>query len=47
MEVRMMMQIVSPGMEHRHEADSRAQMFGVGGDLQESLGCGAKEHAVN
>src|SRR3984893_12832387 len=47
MEVRMMMQILSPGMEHRHEADPRAQMFGIGGDLQEGLGRGAKEHAVN
>ena len=43
----MMMQVLSPGMEHRHEADPRAQMFGVGGDLQEGLGRGAKEHAVN
>ena len=42
-----MMQILSPGMEHRPEADSRAQMFGVGGDLQEGFGRGAKEHAVN
>src|SRR5271163_4517259 len=47
MEVRMMMQILSPGMEHRHEADSRAQMFGVGSDLQEGFRRGAKEHAVN
>src|ERR1700730_4718702 len=43
----MMMQILSPGMEHRHEADSRAQMFGVGGDLHAGLGRGAKEYAVN
>ena len=42
-----MMQILSPGMEHRHEADPRAQMFRIGGDLQEGLGRGAKEHAVN
>jgi hypothetical protein len=47
MEVWMMMQILSPGMEHRYEADSRAQMFAVGGDLQEGFGRGAKEHAVN
>src|SRR3982074_1706726 len=47
MQVRMMMQILSPGMEHRHEADPRAQMFGVGGDLQEGFGRGAKEPAVN
>src|SRR5580698_8066969 len=47
MQVRMMMQILSPGMEHRHEADSRAQMFGVGSDLQEGFRRGAKEHAVN
>src|SRR6266478_475408 len=43
----MMMQVLSPGMEHRHEADPRAQMFAVGGDLQEGFGRGAKEHAVN
>jgi hypothetical protein len=43
----MMMQVLSPGMEHRHESDPRAQMFGVGGDLQEGFGRSAKEHAVN
>ena len=42
-----MMQVLSPGMEHRHESDPRAQMFGVGGDLQEGFGRGAKENAVN
>src|ERR1700693_3862235 len=47
MEVGMMMQILSPGMEHCHEADPRAQMFGVGSDLQEGFGGGAKEHAIN
>src|ERR1700680_575065 len=46
-EMRMVMQILSPGVKHRHEADPRAQMFGVGGDLQEGFGRGAKEHAVN
>ncbi len=43
----MMMQVLSPGMEHRHEADPRAQVFGVGGDLQQGFRRGAKEHAVN
>src|SRR6266852_3396396 len=43
----MMMQVLSPSMEHRHESDPRAEMFGVGGDLQEGLGRGAKENAVN
>ena len=33
MQVRMNMQILSPGMEYRYEADSRAQMFAVGGDM--------------
>ncbi len=42
-----MMQILSPGMEHRYEADSRAQMFRIGGDSQKSFRRGAKEHAVN
>src|SRR6202158_4768887 len=46
-QVWMMMKVLSPGMEHRHESDPRAQMFGVGGDLQEGFGRGAKENAVN
>jgi hypothetical protein len=40
------MQILAPGMEYRYEADARAQMFGVGGDLQKGFGGGAKEQAV-
>src|SRR5712692_8376153 len=46
-ELWMMMQVLSPGMEHRHESDPRAQIFGVGGDLQEGFGRGPKENAVN
>jgi len=30
-----------------YEADPRAQMSGVGSDLQEGFGRGAQEHAVN
>src|SRR5277367_5698184 len=47
MEVRMMMQILPPGMEYRYEADPRAQIFGIGSDLQEGFRRGAKEHAVH
>jgi hypothetical protein len=43
----MMMQILSPGMEHSHEADPRAQMFGIGSDSQEGIGRGPKEYGVN
>lgn len=42
-----MVQILSPVMEHRHEADPHAQMFGFGSDSQEGLSRSAKEHAVN
>jgi hypothetical protein len=47
MNVRMMMQVLAPGMEYRYEADAGAQMFGIGGDLQKGFGGGAKEQAVN
>ena len=43
----MMMQVLAPGMEYRYEADARAQMFGIGGNLQERFGRGAKEQAID
>jgi hypothetical protein len=30
----MMMQVLSPGMQHRQKAEPDAQVPGVGGDLQ-------------
>jgi hypothetical protein len=47
MEVGMMMQVLSPSMEHRQKTDPGAQVLGVSGNLQQGLGRGAEEHAVN
>jgi hypothetical protein len=34
-------------MQNRHKADVGTQVFGISGDLEESLSCGAKQQAVN
>jgi hypothetical protein len=47
MEVRMMMKVLSPGMEHRQKANLGAQVPGVGRDLQQGLGRGPEQDAVN
>ena len=47
MKVRMELQVLPPGMEHRGDADLRAQMPGVGGDGGERLGGGAEQDAID
>jgi hypothetical protein len=34
-------------MQHRQKADPGAEVLGVGGDLQQGLGCRAEENAIN
>src|ERR1039457_4497586 len=46
MNVRMMSQILAPGVEHTQKADFRSEMFGVGGDLQQSRGAGTEQEIV-
>ena len=41
------MQIPTPGMQHGEEADFRAQVLGVGSDLQQSCGAGTEQEIVN
>jgi hypothetical protein len=46
MEVRMMVKVLSPGMQHGQKADAGAQMFWIGGNLQQGLGGGLEQEAV-
>ena len=45
--VRMMQQVLAPGVQHREEADLGAQVLGVGGDRAQRLGGGAEQHVVD
>ena len=45
MHVRMMLQVLPPGVQHRDEADLRAQVFRIGGDRAQGFGAGAEQHA--
>jgi len=46
MEVRMKQQVLSPTVQHGEKADLGAQMFGVGSDLQQSLGSGVEQQVI-
>ena len=43
MDMRMDLQILSPGVQDAEEADLRAQMSGIGRDLQQSRGAGTEQ----
>jgi hypothetical protein len=47
MDVWMVLQGLTPGMEHRGDADLRAQMLGIGGDGGERLGRGAEQDCID
>ena len=40
------MKVLSPGMKHCQKADPGAQMFWIGGNLQQGLGGGFEQDAV-
>ncbi len=44
--VRMVLQVLPPGMQDRDEADLGAQVFRIGGDRAQGFGAGAKQHVV-
>ena len=46
MEMRVVLELLAPGMEHRQAPQVRAEMLGVAGDIQEGLGDGAKEQRI-
>jgi hypothetical protein len=45
-EMRMMVELLAPGMEHREAAEVRPEMLGVASDVLERLYHSTKEHAV-
>jgi hypothetical protein len=47
MKVRVMMQILAPGVKHGQEADIRSQVLGVTGNGLQRLGRGPKEDAID
>jgi hypothetical protein len=47
MQMWMKMQVLTPGVQHVEEADGGAEMFGIGGNGQQSFGSGLKQDAVN
>jgi hypothetical protein len=46
MQMRMEQQVLTPTVQHGEETDLCAEMFGVGGDLEQSLGRGVKQQVV-
>src|SRR5258708_4002399 len=47
MDMRMNLEILPPGMQDAEESDLGAEVFGIGGDLQQSRGAGAEQEIVN
>ena len=47
MQVRMMQQILAPGVKDGEESDSGAQVLGIGGDGEQGLRSGAEQNAVH
>ena len=46
MQVRMVAQVLAPGMEYGEYSDACAEMAWISGDLQQGLGGGAKQQVV-
>ena len=47
MDMRMMIEVLAPGVQHGGNADLRAQMLRVGGDCRQRLGGGLEQEAVD
>lgn len=47
MQMRMMKQVLAPGVQHGEEADLGAQVLGVGSDGAQGLAGGTEEQAVD
>ena len=47
MNMRMMLQLLSPTMKHAEEADFRSQDFGITGDLNQRFSAEPKQHCVD
>ena len=47
MDMRMMQQLLIPGMQDAEESHLGAEMFGIAGDLEQRFGADAKQKAVD
>src|SRR3954471_527185 len=47
MDVRMVLQVLAPGMEHSDETDLGAEMARIGGDRAQCFGCGPEQDGVD
>ncbi len=47
MDMRMNLEILSPGVQDTEESDLSAEMLGIGGDLQKRCGAGVKQEIIN
>jgi hypothetical protein len=47
MQVRMKMQVLTPGVQHGEEADGGAEVSGVGGDGEQSFRSGLKQDGID
>ena len=47
MNMRMMLQLLSPTMKHAEEADFRSQAFGISGDLNQRFSAESEQHRVD
>ena len=45
--MRVLLKVLTPGVEHAEEADLRAEMLGIGGNLQQGRGAGAEQQVVD
>jgi len=46
MDMRMVQDVLPPGVQHAHKADVRAQMLGIGSDLQERGYTGTEQQVI-
>jgi len=47
MDVRMVLELLIPGVKHTEETDIRAEMFRVASDFEQRLGTGAEEQTID
>ena len=45
--MRMVLQVLTPGVEHGDKADLGAEMLGIGGDCAQRFSCGPEQNGVD
>jgi hypothetical protein len=47
MEVRMVLECLSPGVQHRQKTDDRSQVLVIRGNLHQSVGCSPEQQTID